>query len=220
MTKKTTSDDLKSLLAQDGSNEADWKRVSKSKNDKGQWVRRFENKETHKQIDVTEISEGKYFAQAVNLTAEANTRFAKDEPAFEVTPEVIDTLVRDGYYPDMPQDQADSVLRSLYRFAVVKDEWGGDAPLVYLSPRDDIRYDESKAVASIIDGITEAADGVYEMIDSSLNTPVAIANYMESEGIAWDKELQDRVEPAFTKELEAWSKKTAAKKPAPKGPKL
>ena len=61
MKKSTTSDQLKQVFETVlKSDPDDWKRVSKSKNDEGQWVREFENRDSGARVTVTEMEDGTF----------------------------------------------------------------------------------------------------------------------------------------------------------------
>jgi hypothetical protein len=58
--KETSSDKIKQLLTQLGGTEKDWKRLSKKKDDQGQWVREFENAALGKKVAVVEKADGTF----------------------------------------------------------------------------------------------------------------------------------------------------------------
>lgn len=220
MTKKTTSDELKTLFTQFGGEEKDWKRLSKKKNGEGQWVREFENKKTGVQLEVVETGEGKFQARQIgagqSLTVEANQNFAKEEPAVEVTEDIIDDLMNDGFSPGMPQDQADKVLAGLHCFAICMAE---GFPTAMITP---IRYfeqtgycdDQSGSIGGILTGCYELMEATWGFEDiDTIKTPVDAANHLRKLGITWRKDFQDFIDSSVTKELEVWAQ-SAPKAPA------
>jgi len=73
MSKPTTSDYLKLVFQHVVQSDADdWKRLSKKKNDDGQWVREFENKDSGDRLTVTEMEKGYFNVKGKDL--EANVR--------------------------------------------------------------------------------------------------------------------------------------------------
>jgi len=223
MSRKTTSDEIKTVL---GGDEKDWKRLSKKKNEDGQWVREFENKKTGAQVEVIEMSEGKFLARPVeaagSLTEEANGCFVKPD---EVTEEDIDMLLSDGFIPGMPEAQSDRLLAGLHCFAIANEHGYMMAMITPISYYEQTGYcyDQSTAVGSILDKCAEAMEAAYEFTDPAIKTPADAAKYLSGLGIQWRKDFQDFVDSSITKELEAWAQQSAAKgaaKPSGNTPKI
>ncbi len=236
MAPQPDSKDIKTAL---GGSEKDWKRLSKKKNDDGEWVRVFESKKTKEHVAVTEAKEGGFSVQ--RLTPVANEQFsaaaaAAQEKAADKVIDIImrythrdledgaktDALMAQGYY-DVPQKllaEAGPALAGRFYFAVAEE-----AGTISTTP---MRYFEEKGCMCedfevwpidhlFPDGCTHTQEP-YLDINKAFASPLETAKYMQNLGFVWNRNCQDETEPDLTDEIEAGLKKL---RPSGKqGPKL
>jgi hypothetical protein len=201
MSRKTTSDYIKEILSQYDGKESDWKRLSKKKNEDGEWVRLFENKENKTRVEVIEKKDGQLDARLVgewkNLTTTANESFKEAERKEE------------------------RELAASHCFAIIKDEYGDSGlPFAVVTP---ISYfektgycnDQSGPIRGLLEhkGCYEAMESTYGFDEGlSILTPVDAAHFLKNLGIQWRRDFQDAMEPSLTPMLEKWDQ--SAKAPA------
>lgn len=223
----STSDQLKEIFAQQGgSSEKDWKRLSKSKNDDGEWVRRFENKKTGAQIDVVEKTDGSYFFQPL-APAEKNdspieTSPEKNKAADKVIANLLDPEFEGSH--DALVKKAGKALANRFTFAIIEDEGADEGsfcamitPTAYWEKRG-FCFDQPSPLWDLLpDGedVNECGTWVFE----DCNEPVALATMLIAHGFIWDKKFQNFANASLTETISAALGKTGdVKNPSPKPP--
>lgn len=216
MAKKSTSDQLKQMFAQNGGgNEKDWKRLSRQKNHEGDWVREFENRKTGARLEVVETGAGQFKAR--RLTSEANDNFSMPEdftraPVMETDlakNEAADKVIAILNAPYSEQDEqereceiplvlikkAGQALANRFVFAVGrgKPPFGViDGLFVEFSARES-DYDQS--LSYVIGHLLPAGNGgeVLEMTFdfTSWKDPVKLASELMKRGFIWDEDYQE-----------------------------
>ncbi len=239
MTKSTTtSDDLKALLSRDGSNEKDWKRLSKSKNSRDQWVRVFENKTTGAQVEVLEVETGKFMigrtVSAQGLTSVANHKFTKPKstgpietsPAKNAAADKVIAMMLDEdgglSWREPLIEKAGKALANRFIFAVSKTEEDSEVlfyarivPMKYWEERKDAYYEAPSPINHLLPGFDDLAEcggppEWWAITEDGPSSATEMAKKLTKLGFIWSEDLQNNIDAAFTKELKAWAAKPAA----------
>lgn len=206
MADKTASDMLKEFFARNGGgDEKDWKRLSKKKNDDGQWVRTFENRQTGVMVETVELGNGQFKAR--RLTAEANASFSGDDGALAATPaiennpakneaadEAIAQLLDEGEVSKSLLKQAGAALANRFVFAV--GSGGGlDGFWVEFSPKDG-DYDQhlEDVIGHLLPGnnggeLTELTFDFSEYKDAA-----KLVSDLQKRGFVWDEAYQATID--------------------------
>jgi hypothetical protein len=240
MSKNTVSTDLKALLSQDGSDEKDWKRLSKSKNEQGQWLRVFENKTTSQQVEVLEVEAGKFMigrtVSASGLASEANKKFTKPKESGPIETSPSKNAAADAVIQMMFDDElswrepliekAGKALANRFVFAVSKTDDTGEelfyariVPVKYWQEQKDYYYEGQSPIRHLLPEAEDLAEcgGPPEMWifpEGGPSSATAMAEKLAKFGFIWSEGLQDNVDAGYAKELKMWATKSAAKKGA------
>lgn len=197
MKKPTTSDQLKLVFQYVlESDPADWKRLSKSKNEEGQWVRAFENKKSGETVTVTEMDDGYFNVKGKGVEAnislpEQFRKSAAPEISVPVVDQIMDILLEGE--KDVPQEllkKADPAeLAKRFTFTVIDEpDMGGVMAIVTPKGRDDEDSKKSCDVMKFLfpkaEYIDDCVMGMWQIDES--HSRAELGAELAKAGFEWD----------------------------------
>lgn len=233
MANNTTSDKLKKAFSSHGGgDEKDWKRLSKKKNEDGEWLRRFENKKTGVQVEVLEKKDGTFLARhltddfaAANDTPVTTPVIDNDPARNKAANKVIDLLLapyedEDAEEEEIPPallKQAGTALANRFIFSIGGDPSPGASSLldggfyVEFSPIDRDYDQHLEPVISHLLPPQQRGEVTELTFDFSSYTDEAkLASDLMKRGFIWEDALQADLQAHL-----ATLRKPAAKPPQP-----
>jgi hypothetical protein len=234
MKKPTTSDQLKLIFQHVLESDADdWKRISKSRNDAGQWVREFENVHDGKRITVTETDEGKFSIKGEGLDANVSMPeqfkaaaapalsmpdFATGPMANEAADKAIAIIMGDEERADtededfegsewgVPKDvldQAGKALANRHCFAICDQDGSLTANITPIRhyEAEGACSDQSGPIRHLLPKCGEAMESTWECYQKGVDTPGALAKFLQAQGFQWSREFQEFIDSKLTTSL-------------------
>lgn len=237
MKRPTTSDQLKLVFETVlQSNANDWKRGPKSKNEEGQWVRAFENKQTGQQIAVTEMEDGYFNIKGKDINANvrlpqqflkaAATALSAPDIAYgpianEAADEALAIIMNEAPEADeddenaewgVPKkilDDAGKALANRHCFALCSEDGTISAmitPIRYFR-EEGCCSDQTGPVSHLLPRCGELMESTWECYDPKVKTAEDFAKYLQAQGFQWSRDFQSYIDASLTSSL---SKKIAA----------
>lgn len=111
--------------------------------------------------------------------------------------------------PQSLLDTAGKALANRHVFALMgEEEGGGDVPMAMITP---LRFyqeeghvsDQSGPISHLLPRAAEAMESTWEIYEKGIKTPVEAAEYLQSLGFQWSRDMQNFIDASLTKELEA-----------------
>ena len=203
--KKTSSDFIKAALVNSlkgGGAAKDWKRRSKSKNDQGQWVRKFQNAAIGKSLFTVETAPGHVYI----LTPE---EYAAPKPAPVATlsvDELIEKMIDGTIYEDDDINVDNEVTalgkelaaQFIFAYAGIEEEY--EVPVWIITPvkiwRDSgYVFDQPCPIEYILpEGAEDMNDCGTWVWENDGQTPAEAAKDLLDRGFIWERKFQDFID--------------------------